>query len=833
MLVYYYRKMVPSIILSLLLVLSLAQVSVSGTFPCTDADDHVSGDTGVISIKRDKPRCGVAAQDGSRCFAIRTDDLVLRVGDQLLIIPKGGDPLKYEPPLQSGYILSGLIEITVQFKFKTLDNTTMEAQFIQNYANIPIDGDRYNEVRVTPLQIEKFNIVFKKTIPGPIHLEVVDAMSSSGHMLISENDISIPVDFNGNQTVIIKSSPVLNNCSGSFSDPSEIEHEINGPDASQLQQPYKCVNLFSTKMAGQAHYEVDFANFLGLADQDDQLLLDDGSSRINIVKSSLIDYSKRILNFKGQSLTVIYSSPRVVNATHIPFKLTVRLRSKGGLVEKPGPLVVPSSGEVLYTLQPQPNEFATIEIQGSQLTGGNVTISDGLGNDLTIAEGAYLPPVIASSHMGMPLTVSLKIRSKISAVFEYKPTTVSCGGLLFGSGNISLIGPQTTCYWILGTQKTAITINYNDLIQNGCLEIRSLKQENPIFNRCNISQVEILPQFVVDSAYLKVTLPSKNTVLEASVTHFVKSSTETSTARQTNITSLGYPVSYPLLGDSDVYPIDGINKTLLLSVVNLDLRDGEKLFVNSIEINKDNCLVTGDVDISNKTTKLTIQRSSTTDFSHRRGYELVVTEFQKFISVNTSKSSISTPRNLTSLLLKISAPQGERLYYNITLSQAKSSKQAKVNSQTSKISVVDSRHLFGREVYEDEKFNGSSTSNVILINFSSATSLPEALVQYSRISCNQTLDHVCDNSTRCVPADKLCKGRSYCDDKSDLKVICSSGPSPSPKVIEKGVGGFTVFILSLFMFTLGAIAALYGPDVYKNLENRFRSGQYTTFTSTE
>lgn len=805
--------------------LSLAAAN-AAEFRCDENDSHVKGDTGILVIDRSRLVCGFKGQDDTKVFGIKTDDLVLKKDETITFLSDGTPPVTFKPPLEPGYFITGLHEPTIKFQFSGTDNTSsMTAQFIENKPDIPINGDNFNQLRIEPIGINTFNLKVEKTLESSIHFELIGSRDFP-HSLLAEEKSMISV--NTNRTVVVKTGPVLNICSGNHQAKEELSFDINGPDPKTAQAKYKCVNIFEYT-TDQGHIEVDFANFLGLTDVDDEMLLDDGELRIKINKAQSDQYSKRVMVFKGKKLAVVYNSPRNISRTNIQFKLSIKFKKSGGIITKAGPLSIPASGQTHFVLRPQLTEFVSLETKG-QLKGGSLTIKSASSDVITIPEGGYLPPVLGSNRQGSDLMLDFVSKAKVNPEISFKPTTTDCHGILYGtSGSISLSGGPKTCYWLLGAPKSRLIIDHTKLGAGGCLEIYSLSKSEPIFKSCDIGSAETLPNFALKQAYLKVGLASNVSEFAALIAPPALQYKKTSILNQLRMTSTGYPSSYGWSSDSDTYVINSANKSMTLSVDALDIRNGEKLLVDNKELN-DISHIVGDIDISNKpNTTVILQRSMTTnDFSSRKGYNLVVSEFQQSIIADMSKNSITSRANLTSLLIKISAPQGKRLQYNIT---------TKAAIKDSKFAIIDSRSVLGREVYGDERDNGSTTSNSLLITVvplkSGAPTIPIIDVQYKIIECNKTTDHICDKDTRCVPADKLCKGRSYCVDESDLRVSCSSGPAPNPKIIEHGVGGFAVFLLCITMLVIGAISALYGPDLYKSLESRFRSGQYTTFTSTE
>lgn len=211
---------------------------------------------------------------------------------------------------------------------------------------------------------------------------------------------------------------------------------------------------------------------------------------------------------------------------------------------------------------------------------------------------------------------------------------------------------------------------------------------------------------------------------------------------------------------------------------------------------------------------------------------MTASRFDYIIEADTTKQEITTPVNSTSVLVKISSPSqkatsfGKRVQYNVTIG---------ASSHNYHYGVHDSRSVNSPSL---GNHSGVTTSDSLMIVYrltdNGNATLPEMKIQYNFLDCHPETDVICDDFTRCVPNEMLCKGIGYCVDSSDLKISCNStGTIPVPKIIEQGLGGMAVFFLCVFMLILGAIGALYGPDLYKTLESRFRSGHYSTFTSVE
>lgn len=841
------------VILSVIFIDNTHAASNQTEFYCSTDYVRITSLTGKLIIQRNNSSCGFMSKDDTQVFAIKTDTLKLHHGDSVEIrSDRQTNGRVFRPPFDSGYIFSGLKEPSIVFNFTNRDDTVMEVDFLQDIASLPLDSDINNDFQITPLEISTLKLEVSKTIPEMVHLEVLGAnlspnTASGGkiaegvlnHILIPANqtNLTVPVYFNQNShTVRIKTSPAFSNCSGQFiNTKNDHEHEIIGPDANFLNQKYKCVNLFTSAIGGnQAHYEVDFKNFSSLADSEDVLILEDdlSNSRIRIDKSNADQYINQVVVFKGNKLAVTYESPRAITPSKIPFKLQVRAVEFGGLIDKSGVLTLPSGAtRIKYVLKPDPQQVATIEfLEGTKLKDLSLEVTTGAGQVATFQSGSYLPPILTANEPNtlMTLVLSGKDVSKLNPVKFYSLQD-SCHKISTTLTGFSAQGDKSPCYWTILTNKTVnLKIDYNNLDPSGCLTIKSLTQDKTIYSKCNIKNTNIFPPFNVQQVFVNVSLPSNKTRFEATLSSVSSlSNTILQPQPEVNIVSQGYPVVYAWSSLTQSYILNGTNRSYVLSVNDVDLRSGEILMNGNVPLDLMNSLMA-----VNTTLNITIDRKGSDDFGHHRGFNLTAKEFDKILVTNTTRNQIITPKNHTNLFVKISSEISSRISYNITF---------KTTNNNFGVLLIDGRKIGSRTPYSEGAnysiYHGSTSSDTLMIMYSVNkinTTLPEMVIDYKPIACNTTRgDYICDNKTRCVPVDWLCKGFQQCDDGSDLRLKCSSGPAPQPQIIDDGYAGITVFILSVFMLSLGAVIALFGPGLYKALETRFRSSQYSAFVSVE
>lgn len=799
--------------------------TVPSNYDCKQSDnyDHIEAPSGFLSISKLLPSCGFLTRDGETFFGIKTANLRMTADDTIQVGSVSGESkTTLRGPFNSDYIVVGVKEAKITFNFNKTENVTQFIEFFQTDRQIPVNCDVKDEIRIRAMNINQGSYVLDltKSISDPVHIQIID--STVRNYLFVDKPESIPVyATEPNLNTTLRISPALSECSKIYEVTEEKSFQLQGPTSRSIQS-FTCANVFMSAMKSDAsHFDVDFSDFIGLPNLDDELTIYDSSSSMKLFGRDAFRYKKKMVSFSGKNLTVVYTSPAQIRPIGIDFKLTVRSKLQGGVVSKDSAISIPTNGSAFYTLSPPPEERASMEID--KLSGVQLTLLNENGDNLVLDNLPYLPQTIVATNPGEKLYVKVTTRGKASGSIKYKSSKSSCGGILFGSaGSItSDDGPQN-CTWLLGSKSSSLSVEYNDLAPKGCLEIYSLNQQSPVYKKCDVKNDEVLPKFVLEQSYIKLNLNSNRTKFRATVSQPLVSFIDVSKNNyQHNITSIGYPTYYQWSSKSDTIAKNNVNKSVVLTIADVDLRSGERLLLNNQEIDT----TLGDIDVSNKVVNVTVERSPLTkDMSYRRGYKLITTEYQKLIlSNNTTQGVIITPKNLTSVLVRASASKGNRLVYNITFGSI---------VQSIDLKIIDSRSILGGRLSQT---NGTTTSDnlIVTMNAKSNAVLPVMTLVYKQIACNTTIDHLCDNDTRCVPADKLCKGRAYCKDESDLRVTCSSGPAPSPRIIERGASGATVFILCVLMFTFGVLGTLYGPDLYKNMEGRFRSGQYTTFSSTE
>jgi len=810
----------------------------NGTYICSDKPNPMAPTDKSILIKSGTKSCSILTGTGVTFFGLKTDGLVT---SHLNFIDIVGTGKNVNGSFSPGYLLFWYQNQTISFNFDTPSTSDITLEFLRNPSNVTFSFSVKTDLQIRLFGFESqakkgeklFDAVMSKNIENHGHVIILGSLLQFGHYLMTSQPLQVPIKVDQSSTgvIAIKFSPVLPECSKYFAlDAPEKSQEINGP-TNPPSEGYSCLNLFeATFNAKEAHFDVDFANFITFQNSEDILTLNDGKNSLTIGMADSHDYEKRLINFETKFLSVLYESPGPFQPTRVSFKITVRSKASGGLVTTDRALVLPSSGSSLYTLIPQAGKVASLNFK--KLTGVQMVLWDDMNKKIRLGDKLVLPPSIVAGRPDSKIYLNISTVGKVNGdlTFSSLDKSTTCGGIFYESaGVMSVKSAQTkTCSWLLGAERSLLNIDYQAMIPEGCLEIRQLSQSSPVYKKCNVSLDVILPKFQLEPSHVKVTLGQNTTEFEASLSRVVPTFNWIEQSNQKNITSVGFPINYHWSSQSDTFTLNGVKKSMFISIATLDLRQGEKLLINNKEASND-LTSSYDYDISNTTATLSLKRSSSTDdFSYHKGFKIVASEFEKYIVADMTKDTVNTPKNLKSVLIKIQGSSNKRISYNVSLSGPE---------QDYYMSVIDSRTLVGRQVYEEEKVIGSTTSDTLLVSVTSkkGASIPALGIQYKQLDCNTTIDHICDNSSRCVPAEKLCKGKVYCQDKSDSKLLCSSGPVPipPPSPVYKGVGGFTVFVLCVLMFTFGALATLYGPDLYKNMEGRLRSGRYTTFSSTE
>lgn len=816
-----------SVVINILGVQSATDVKV---YECTDSKDFVRLDdpTGIIKLTKNVKECRFKTKDNTSLLAIRTDNLALEKNETIQFSSNGETPT-FSAPFHNGWIINGFKEPELIFNMVNLDKSIMFIEYIQD-SSIPFDVDVIDYATLKPSNIEKVDLLVKKTINNTIHLDI-----DSEHTLIKENQQTIPITFNKDNNIIIKSSIALETCSGTFDDKFDTTHDISGPDVTNGPQAYECVNIFKTENSG--HYDVDFKDFLGLVDDADQLVI--GNTLIKNPQDE--NYKKKLISYEGNKLTIIYKSPKRIAPKKFQFKLTVVAREFGGILENQGDLKFANKDQIHFVLRPTIGQYASIQMPANfKLQDVNLKLTSN-SKVVEFGQNIKLPQILALDEQDtdMILDFSGKGLDKLDKKIVFKSLQSHCHKIIQEPGDVvSFSGPITEpCYWMMASSNNFdLKFDHNDLNPNGCIEIVSQEEDKPIYSKCGLSQNDVLPTFILKQAYINVKLQSKDTRVIASFSSSASKSQITLNPEEKDITivSQGYPVSYPWSAEKQSYTLSGVNKNYLFSIYDVDIRAGEKLNLDSEEINK-NDLITGDIIRSNVNTTITLSRSSkTSDFNQHRGFKLTAKQFTEVYSANITKNQLITSGNSNDLLIKISAPGtkkdsfGMRLSYNITIKNV---------DKNSVLSIYDGRTILKHQIVSPSLVGESTSDTLLFVYKNEKAKLPIATVNYQTIACNTTNDdHVCDMFTRCVPKNLICQNprQFYCDDGSDVKIQCNGNkPIPPPKIIETGLSGIAVFILCMLMLAFGAVGAIYGPDLYKNLENRFRSGQYSTFNSVE
>lgn len=806
--------------------------------------------------------CEFTTAPGTKELMLDTDSLFLAINDKLTITSKNADnPYTHSPPTDAGYLHIGgaYVEPSLNFTFERATTSPMVIKYSVNKGGLIINVDINHNFKIKNVGISpSLDFNFTKTLNETVHIELEPAqltrLGTLGNYLMgyNESNKNIYGNLENLELIHVRTTIVDKTCSNIFS-PLTKPQELSGPQNTTL--PYQCVNLFkfADKSPQEAHFDVDFANFISLDKDGDELIMKDSSQRLFIGRSSERDFVKRKISSTGQDLVIIYRSTDIINHNNpTGLKLTVIPENQGGIVRTEQDILLPANILTSFTLVP--DEFACVSLMTTNqkiLGDANLTLSSEQSSESKFGPNTLLPPVIGTSKQSEQLIVTYS--GKTDLKLHFSPKGSCCHKLSSDSiGRFSVDGGQKDpCYWTLATGKdVSINFDKNDLSPDGCITIQSLTTNKPLYSRCNIKPNEIIPNFVVSHAYVNVTLPNKDTKFTSSlVTAPAKISLYDDGSSTSYITSPGYPVSYPIISnEKEVYSLNATKKNYLISVVDLDLRTGEKLQIGKLEIDSKSLVQVGDL-FANTTLNFTLTRPvPQADLNSRRGLKIAVISIDEFkvFSGNTSSNNSIVLNNPSNTVIKISPQkssskqllpsdksfQVEQLQFRVNYAVTSS----KALPESIELKTYDGRSISGPE---SGSLNGSLTSDTMMLiakATKSGVKIPPLTITYWYSPCNAD-DLVCDLSTRCVPRDYQCKGKFYCNDGADTKVVCSSVvpvPPPPPPAIQNGFGGFTVFILCTLMLTLGVLLSTYGPGIYKTLEDRFRgSGQYNSFTSVE
>lgn len=790
----------------------------------TQQPTHLTDNSTKIVINRDLEQCQFKSKDDGRFVAIKLDDLKLTEGESLVI-----NSTKFEGPFSSGFLITGAVEPTFTLNLRK-GGPSFELWYSQDPNFFSLNCDQNNKVQLISLKVKDLKVNLVKTHKKPVYLRANDVKFNDlnfGHLLTNESDAVIHFTDQESQVTELESSAVRADCSSFMISNNETSVQINGPEAPKLKSNYKCVNIYQIRNdSRQAHVEVEFKNFLGLSDQDDVLTLDDGSSMVKIDNSTADQFINATTKvFRGRNLVVLYDSPISNQPTEIQLRLTVNLRLYGGFIDVPGPLVFPvKATNVRFNIFPG----ALLKINDSpDIKNLTLKVFEDSGRSLGEFK-RYLPPSLSANNLFTRLILGFEAPhfANMNNLFNVSSAR-SCNHISSddSDGWSTLVGNRTSCVWTLSSPYKTKELTLKVSPRPVCVDIRLPDYETPIYQKCSIDPP---PKFIVKQAYVTVISNStKNSRVDGVITSSSFSPiTDLKPSDQISIKSLNYPEPYPVIYQDQVYNLNVTNASYLVVIHTLDLRMGEYLKIGNRKIdNQYSSHVSGDLVILNNPIKITVYRPSIpNDFMSRRGYEINATRYDLILEADRKKNSIDWPAN-KSAFVKIPSPissssllpfAGKRISFRIMPPLTMNDFQ-----------VHDSRTIIDKKIIVNST---SSTSDTLLLVYKPSPKTPENMninVIYEYLNCNAT-DHVCDGGTRCVPLSNLCKGKFFCNDKSDLTYSCET---PAPKIVETGLSGTSAFFLSLFMLTLGVIGALYGPDLYRSLESRFHS--YSTFSSVE
>lgn len=685
------------------LLITLFLLAIASQDAVIDAQDNVynCGDeiksSGTLVIPENKAECIFNTADGTLDLMLETDGLLLTVNDTLTITSvQMGKSFTYAPPFDAGYLHIGgdIVKPTLNFTLK--GGKAMKITFT-NDRTLKISADMNHNFKITSVGgFTDLVLKFDKTVNESVLVELnpppEDKELILGNHLMSSNSTReiVYAKADKSQVIRVKTTIVNKTCSNSF-DIVDKPVEIVGPD--QVSFPYECANLFrfgiqnptqgnylasyitnsderkyiviilytnSLYDLSEAHFDVDFKNFISLADQDDELIIKDALRRIFIDKSSEVTYKGTKISNTGRDLIIMYRSPIVTkNRTPTGLRLTVIPANYGGVVFGSSSIKLPTGTPATYTLIPDESRCAVITSTGIIVSeNASLTLSGAV-----FGPNTELPPVIGTSERSKQLTISYSGKKDLSMQFS---SDDNCCHRISSdlSGRFSLIGGQKeACLWTVAPgEEVAIRFDENDLGPNDCVTIQSLTAKVPLYSRCGIKVDEVIPSFVVSQAYVNVSLPTKGSKFSASLTKAPKKLSLYESVDSSSIKSAGYAISYPVMSGNEFYSLNATKKNYLLSVADIDLRTGEKLLVGKAEVNQKNLLAVGDLIISNSTVNITLTRPPIpTDFSLHKGVKIAITAFDDIQVLN---ANITTKVNNS--LIKISSPPAHRINYNIT-----------------------------------------------------------------------------------------------------------------------------------------------------------------------
>lgn len=475
-----------------------------------DQPAHLTEDEGQITILTNSTLCIFKSRNDDTFVALKLDDLKLEPGDSLSVSSDGYPKRTYEPPFDSGYIVTGFPEPKFTISFNNLRNSSFQLSYLEK-PPLKLNAENNIHIHIIPVDCNKTSIQF--STKQLIHLETSNAKLgglSLKHQLLNSGNSTVDVNFgdDGYMVTELKTSGVLANCSGFHEILPENNTQIIGPNPNAVNQ-YKCVNIFSlTKPSG--HLEADFVNFNGLSDTVDVLILDDGQETLKIDSSNEKSFrnADRYL-FRAKNLAVIYDSPHK-NQQGQQFNLSVIATNYGGFVDA-GPLQFPPKlnqpTRIRFILPPN-SSFAAQKLDPIDLKPTNLSVKLLENGKQLGVFSRFLPPKLAANSPQSRLVLDF-VGNDFSALQNWR-VGPSQGCYQMVPDDTYITSDTKSCFIVVSsTTEKKFELLQSSYLSGLSLELVSLADSTVLYKNFTNGPV---PKFSVTQMFVNIAHDNKSDV---------------------------------------------------------------------------------------------------------------------------------------------------------------------------------------------------------------------------------------------------------------------------------------------------------------------------------
>lgn len=775
-------------------------------------------DVSMGTIKVDRINGGCRFEnpfDPDSFLAIQLDDLLLYKNESLSVhtVKK---TVFYYPPFDAGYLIVGLANPSFELSL-TPQNNSFNLRFYQHKNFLNLTTLKNVKFNLVPVGLSELDLSIDNSYGLTTHIQLKGAkFETELHDYVVPSDklqANLKIQSFDNNSVQLETSTALGSCSNFHQMFKEDSNIIIGPNATELRNSYKCVNIynFNHSLIG-GHFEVDLKSFQ-LIDIDDSLLLDDGFVTSKVDRSNYNQYNSSILLTRSKKLVLIYES-KFMNPISSQMKIYVNSVLYGGVLNmNQKELNFPKN---VHTIRFQISKGYEVIAKPKCKLPTNSLLSIRKGNKLLGQFSSYIPPFIAANDADIMLDFLFNPNTTIDNCFSVSNSTLNCHMIVDEEYDTLQFGPNCVKSNMLIGSKLA----YKELtflsgsMQKFCINITSL-QDYKFTRNCYQPNSLGLPKLIIDQASIDIDGSQMLTQVRALN---LRKNMNLNAEPLVNITSLGFQTSYPVSTINQTYTLKIPTNLKYLAIPDkIDIRNGESIKINGLEMRLyEDMIINGTAAVINIT-----RPELPIDFGTRKGFNIVLKKYDDILEASQNQTQIVVPKDAKSAIVKIKTTLMQRIQFQISNPAALKA-------------IYDGQSTKHNQIPIPISTNGTSTSNNVILEFQSDKPLGPIKINYNFANFNSTTDFKCDNNTRFIPPSKLCTGEYYCLDGKDLLLNCSGVFTPGkPRIVEVGYSGTTLFFLSLFMITLGVMGSLYGPGVFRVIEERVRSGRYSSFTSVE